>query len=361
MIIHDHEWIDEHLGVISNAFEPIQNIVEQLGEQWTVETDLDTISYHPIQARSTTTTTSTLTHPLSHCSPTSDYETDSLDKEYATTSDLIRTVTSSQAHSSTSTSTQPLIPIVYFLDALAVHPPSNSSVTQDILVTLGFGQDSSTMKATWINRSAGHIEQLPTSIHQETPPEILSTLINEDLQYAKEHVLEPEETALIIYPHRLQYGHDYGENIEPPLTPFYEPGYLHLPVINEVAMFQMDGMSIDRPVEFSSLSVIAEDAELFTSNDFQLKSKPTWALAQIEEVMHQDDYPQILPLNLLQPSYVDRYHIQSLHPMVELHSPPVIHGDETEVTPVEVAAFVGGDALHSFYFSLRFLSFTLCV
>ena len=344
-------YAEDHLQSLSPTCLPsetlIIDIVEQLGEQWTMETDLETISYRPQQS-------TTNTHPHSHCSPTSDYETDSLDKD----SDLIITLTSSQAHSTSTTvnttSTQALIPIVYFLDALAVHPPAaHSTVTHDFLVTLGFGRDTSTMRATWINRSIERVEHLPTLIHHDGQKndreEILSSLIEDNLHYATEKNLEDDHIATIIYPHRLQFGHDFGENIEGPLVSFYEPGYLHLPVVDEVTIFDSNETSFDESLEHSSTNIVAHERTFLTSDNYQLKAKTQYAFGQIEELIHHEEYPRYIPLSLVQPTYIDRYHIQSLQPMVELHSPPVIYEHQVvEVT--RVAAFVGRHC--SAFFSL---------
>jgi hypothetical protein len=388
-------------------FQPsIVSADEQLVEQWTVETDIETIPHYgtlPRHEKFDEPTTTSLPSPhaqyvthaiVSHCSPTSDYETDSLDKDNettSTTSDLIVTVSSTaQIHGLSSTPnttyhsqssplltsfTAPLVPIVYFLDALAVQQPTYNPIARQFLMTIGFGranlsettmnEPTSTlpsaiqpMRATWISRPFLEPERLPTIIHQGNDTAMASTA--QQVNYAVEINVDEDEAALLIYPHRLQYGYDLGENAEGPLAAFYEPGYLHLAVVNEIMTYQA---SI--PDDFSSLAfsessmyrLVAREhkSDIRLPGDYQIDKKQIFSFARALPHPIQQEHIQAMPLQLDQPIYIDHYHVQSLHPFsktcyAEMTLPPIIHEhltiDKTLLPDIIPITIIQGKVIH---------------
>lgn len=374
---------------------------EQLVEQWTVETDIETIPHYgtlPRQEKFEEATTSLpsphVTHAVvSHCSPTSDYETDSIDKDNettSTTSDLIVTVSSTaQIHDLSSTPnttyhsqssplltsfTAPLVPIVYFLDALAVEQHTHNPITKEFLMTIGFGRPnlpdtmneptstppsaSQPMRATWISRQLQQPELLPTTIHQAN--DVALAIKAQQVNYAVENKVDEDDTALLIYPHRLQYGYDLGENIEGPLTAFYEPAYLHLAVVNEIMTYQAS-----LPNDYSSLvstgssiyRLVAREHEsdIRCSTDYKIDQKQIFSLARALPYPIQEESIQAMPLQLDQPMYIDHYHVQSLHPFsktcyAEMTLPPIIHEhltiDKTLLPDIIPTTILQGKVIH---------------
>ncbi|CAF5225268.1 unnamed protein product, partial [Rotaria magnacalcarata] len=123
----------------------------------------------------------------------------------------------------------PTIPVVYLLDALAAeqkHQTNNPA--RNFLLTIGFGLNeiNNTMTEitntistaeqallpTWINRSLGYVDVLPTIIHHEN--ESILSSIEQEIYFPAENQLDEDDTAHLIYPHRLQYGHDLYENAQ---------------------------------------------------------------------------------------------------------------------------------------------------
>jgi hypothetical protein len=284
-------------------------------------------------------------HVLSHCSPTSDYETDSVEKDNDTaTSTVIIPITIlpsssitnptllSQSSSLLTPHTAPIAPIVYFLDVLALEEKEVKNSTKDFLLTIGFGQNPmneitntvSTLdhyvQPTWINRSTDQIELLPTSIHHEnhaipSPPP-------QQIHFAIENQIEEDDTALLIYPHRLQYGHQLGENTQAPLSTFFEPASLRLPLINEIYTYQMS-FHTEFPFFYPPdalphiLVPKTQEDEILSSDEYHINQPKIFALAQFNSILDNEEETEAISMKLDQPTYIEHYHIQSLFPFPE--------------------------------------------
>jgi hypothetical protein len=367
---------------------------EQLVEQWTIENDIDTIQqegtlhrqkvesktniqcvsvvatatnqrFEDEKSSSLTLTDNRISHVLSHCSPTSDYETDSLDKDNditsTTTAGVIIPVTNILPSSSTTNTTllsqsslpltsytSPVVPIVYFLDALAVEQKEKNSATQDFLLTIGFGQSEighkmnaitntvsnvyHPLRATWVNRPTDKFEILPTTIHREN--ETLFSPKQQQIHIAIENELEEDDTALLIHPHRLQYGHDLGENVQGPLSTYFEPAYLHLPVVTEVFIYQMSFHNefplFHPPDSLPHILVpITQYDEILSPNEYQINQHEILSFAREHDLSDNEEDIQNVSFKLDQPTYIEHYHVQSLHPFSEtcyaqIQEPPII-------------------------------------
>ena len=324
---------------------------EQLVEQWTVETNLDTIQQegtlhrlpHDIKTalECSTSIDNHITDVDTHNSPTSDYETDSVDKDNDTAviisvtpvthilpSSSITNTTSSQTLTS---NTAPNVPIVYFLDALAIEEKQKNNLAKEFLLTIGFGQmheitnivslGDQPLRPTWINRSPdNNIEILPTSIHHEK--ENFSSSIEQKLHFATENQIEEDDTALIIHPHHLQYGHNLGDNIQGPLSSFFEPPYLHLPIINEIYVYRMsfhhEFPLFHPPDIFPHLLVSkTEENDIHLPSEYQINQSEILSFPHIHDLSDNEEEPQIISYKLDQPSYIEHYHVQPLHPFPE--------------------------------------------
>jgi len=351
---------------------------EQLVEQWTVEKMIDTIqqegTLHRQQVEFLTNTECknallaipTYAFPInkkfeeeksnnltskendisSHCSPTHGYETETVEKDNDTTastviipmtilpsSSIANTTLLSQSSPLLTSETAPIAPIVYFLDVLALEEKERNNSTKDFLLTIGFGQNqmneiintvSTTdqpLRPTWINRSSDTIEILPTSIHHEN--ELIPSSIQQQIYFAIENQLEEDDTALLIYPHYLQYGHDFGKNVHPPLSTFFEASNLHLPIINETYIYQMS-FHTDFPFFHPSyalpnilISKIQED-EIFSTDEYQINQPDILCFAQIDCLLDNEEKTEPILIKFDQPTYIEHYHIQSLFPFSEI-------------------------------------------
>ncbi len=333
---------------------------EQLVEQWTVENNLDTIqqegTLHRRQVDILTLASTTdafcinerfeceNNDMISHCSPTSDYETDSVEKDNETliipltilpSSSITNSTLLSQSSPHLTSHTAPIAPIVYFLDVLALEEKERKNSTKDFLLTLGFGQNQMNeitntvattdqpLRPTWINRSlSDNIEILPTSIHHEN--QSIYSSDDQQLHFAIEHQIEDDDTALLIYPHCLQFGHDLGENTEAPLSTFYEPPYLHLPIISEIYKYQM---SFHREFPFfyppdvlpHILVSKIHDDEIFSPDVCHINQPEILAYAQINYILDNREETQPISVKFDQPTYIEHYHIQSLFPFPETY------------------------------------------
>ena len=363
---------------------------EQLVEQWTVDNNLDTIQQvgtirlphllldEPLPTtghaaacideeltRTDTDEYNHLTHLISHCSPTSDYETDSLDKDNDTTStttDLIVTVTSttnilpstsfanttflSQSSPPLTSYTAPAIPIVYFLDALAVESKERNTLTQDFLLTLGFGQ----------HELSNPMNELNTTIATSDPPlkanlvdgpthgeEILATTVHDEqqnMQYAVENRLDDDDRAYLIYPNCLKHGQGLDEFIQGPLSTFYEPVHLHLAVVNEVSTYQMSihhDYSLFQPA--SALTHLQHSSnELISLADYQMKGKDILSKTSSHESIGSADSPPPMLFPLDPPMCIDHYRIESFRYfpqtfVAKISPPPVVFEHQCEPLP----------------------------
>ncbi|CAF3554936.1 unnamed protein product [Rotaria sp. Silwood1] len=378
----------------------IQSQDEQLVEQWTVEKDIDTIQHEgtlrrqPIELITNTECVNFLptnnsflmkektddensnnstsiniqennciTDILTHCSPTSDYETDSVDKDndiitstvnnaviIPVTSRINILLSSSITNTTLSSSpfpssTTPIVPVIYFLDVLATEDNKINNPTKNFLLTIGFGQNENNNKImnetttitttttttinnthqlqrpTWINQSSEYVEILPTIIHHEK--ESNNSLIQEQLYFATINQIEDDETALLIYSHRLQHGHDFGENIQEPLNSFFETSYMHLPIINEIHMletsFHTEFPLFHPPDSLPHiLSVKIQDDEIILPNEYEIKQQELLCYGQIHDLSDDEEDIQLISLKYDQSTSLEHYHIQPLYSFSEI-------------------------------------------
>ena len=262
----------------------------------------------------------------SHCSSTSDYETDNETLiipplTILPSSSITNPTLLSQSSPLLTSQTAPIAPIVYFLDVLALEQKDINTSTKDFLLTIGFGQNpqmnelhntvSSTQsprRPIWINRTlSDNIESLPSSIHQEYLPPI-----ERPLHFATEHILEDDELALLIHPHRFQFGYDLEETIQPPLNSSFVSSHLYLPMTNEIFKYQSN-TTVSELVPETLLSSLQEN-ELLSSNIYQLNQPEIFAYAQTDYILDHPEQTNPILLKFDPPSYIDHYHIQSLYP-----------------------------------------------
>ncbi|CAF4833106.1 unnamed protein product [Rotaria magnacalcarata] len=293
---------------------------------------------------------------LTHCSSTIDYEKDSLDKDNNTVNSTMnnafiiplssnKSMLLSSSITNTTRSLSPLtfysaptIPVVYLLDALAAkqkHQTNNPA--RNFLLTIGFGLNeiNNTMTEitntistaeqallpTWINRSLGYVDVLPTIIHHEN--ESILSSIEQEIYFPAENQLDEDDTAHLIYPHRLQYGHDLYENAQGPLKVSFESSHMHLPIINEVYIYQMSfhcAFPLFHPPDILPhiLSFTTQDDELISPAEYQIKQQEVLSYVRTHDLFdNEENGVQPISCKLDQPTYIDHYHIQSLFPFPE--------------------------------------------
>ena len=358
----------------SEWYQPPPPQDEQLVEQWTVENNLATIqqegTLHRQQVDFLTQTNIAFASPpdacrlndalstnstlrenhdlISHCSPTSDYETDSVEKDNDTliipltilpSSSITNPTLLSQSSPLLTSYTAPIAPIVYFLDVLAHEQKEIKTSAKDFLLTIGFGQNpmneiTNTVATTeqsrrpiWINRSLSEsMEVLPTSIHQESLS--MNSSIHQSLHFAIENQVEEENTALVIHSHRFQYGHDLGENTQVPLNPSFVPSFLHLPMTNETYKYQMNSefpffYPPNTHPQILPSKIQAND--ILSPDEYQPE---LYAYAQINYIADNHEETQPISIKFEQPTYIEHYHVQSLHPFPETC---YVNIDQTEI------------------------------
>lgn len=300
-----HEWHKRPFDCssppsFSSSF--IQSHDEQLVEQWTVETDIDTIQHHEatrrrqgIQLTSKTkypnvllnTSTNNILHSnicpnedKSHnsatghnyiidnkatpLSQTNNYYTDLVDNDNNTiiisltttknsvqSSSITNTTLSSSPVTVYSTST---IPLIYLLDALATEQNQINNVTKNFLLTIGFGLNEVNNTMTEVTNTVSTTGRIQTAkrINNRSFEYVnkLPTIIHNEeernlpqipqkLNYAVENQLENSETAQIIPPHRLKYGQELLNETHGPLKSSIEPPSMNLPIVNQIYSYEM--------------------------------------------------------------------------------------------------------------------------
>jgi hypothetical protein len=287
---------------------------EQLVEQSTMETNLDTYCQYDrltqdehrisnnIPHRSSVYTSRDIPQQ-SYCSPTSDYESDSVDRDNETMSDLIVNISSNAPcrrqlsrvdtpHPSRSSSSlfsttddTSVIPIGFVLDTLTVLSSSSClSLTRDFLLTLGFVHPYDHMDTlheltttitsmkepvhpTWIHRSCPQLETLPTCVHHEL--DTSSIIQYSTIHYAKETEIEHDETTTLILPFILEYGYDPNGTSRQSSVPTFEPVHMHVAIVNEVTVYHMS-LADDRSTVFEHVQPIVTRNDLHWENKDQL-------------------------------------------------------------------------------------------
>lgn len=233
---------------------------------------------------------------ISHCSPTSDYETDSLDKDNDTTSTTtsidaahIFTTPATTTLPSQSSDIAPNIPVDYFLDTLANE--NRNKTTKDFLLTIGFGQ------------------------HEEK------------FHRAKINEIESEDNTII---------HNFDENQKELLNIFFEPAHFHLPIIDEPSTYQLSFHNpypiLDEPNHL--LSSVQHDNNL-ASNECITNKQQILSIAHINNQSDNEEELKSISLKYEEPSYIEHYHIQSLNPFSEtlyadIAEPPEIQEHEDD-------------------------------
>ncbi len=241
---------------------------------------------------------------VSHCSPTSDYETDSLDKDNDTTStttsvDAGRIVTAIPVTLNLPSHSSDTVPVVsddYLLDTLTNEEKEKSDITKDFLLKIGFGQRELKSK--------------------------------QDIHRAKENQLELEDNMLLF---------NFDENQQELLNIFFEPAHFHLPIINEISIYQISfhhEYPIFSPLNLS-LSITHNDDENVSSNEYETNQQEIFSIAQINNQSDNEEDLENLSNKYEQPSYIEHYHIQSLYPFSEtfyihINEPPIIIDNEDE-------------------------------
>ena len=232
----------------------------------------------------------------SHYSPTSDYETDSLDKDNDTTSTttsvdagFIVTATPVTITLPTqSLETGTIVPVEYLLETLANEPKDKNEFTKDFLLTIGFGQQS-----------------------------------KPDIHRAKENSLEFDDNLLLF---------NFDDNQQELLNIFFEPAHFHLPIVNEISLYQIS-FHHEYPIfSPSNLSepIIHNDDHL-SSNEYQTNEQDIFSIAQINHQSDHEENLEALSTKYDPSSLVEQYEIQpSENFFVHVNEPPVIMEIEDE-------------------------------
>ncbi len=244
---------------------------------------------------------------VSHCSPTSDYETDSLDKdndtESTTTSGdaglIVTTTPSTTILPSYSSNT---VPVDYFLEKLVNEQKDKNNITKDFLLTIGYGQN-------------------------ELKPK-------QDIHCAKENELEYDDNNILLF--------NFDENQQELLNIFFEPAHFHLPIINEISIYQIS-FHHEYPI-FSPSNLplpITHNEDHVSSNVYETNQQEIFSIAQINNQSDNEEDLESLSQKYEQPSYIEHYHIQSLHPFSEtlyahINEPPIIMENEDEKSTASV-------------------------
>lgn len=255
---------------------------------------------------------------ISHCSPTSDYETDSLDKDIDTASTttsvdggLIVTATPVIIELPTECiEMETFIPMEFFPDTPVIEQAESK---KDLLLT--FGMDS---------------------LEQKSKPEIFHR--------AKEDRLESEE-ILSLFP--------FEENHHELLNMFFEPAHFHLPIINELSIYQLSfhhEYPLDSPLNLSQPTV--HNDENLSSTGYHTDDREILSIAQVLDQSDAEEDPQSLSKN---PS-LEQEHIQSLEPfpetlLVQINEPPTIlkHPDEQSnihILPDIISSTIENEVMH---------------
>ncbi|CAF1029712.1 unnamed protein product, partial [Adineta ricciae] len=317
---------------------------EQLVEQWTVEKNLETIQQQQQrqqeqvelrtntecasvnlsavttdassvgerfeEEKSTSNTTDTTNSEqqinqiasaviTSHCSPTSDYETDSLDKDNDTTSTttsmdggLIVATTPMQQNipdqSSDSKSVDDLI------DTLENEQKDKTDLVKDLLLTLSYDQHEA-----------------------------------KDMYRAKEHEIVEQDDHLLPF--------NFDDHQRELLNIFFEPAHFHLPLINEISIYQItfhNEHPLFSPSSTLPLAITDHDDHLL-SNECKTNEQEILSIAEVQDQSDHEEHLQNITPKHEHLSHIEHYHIQSLHSFgenlsVHIDEPPKIIEYEDE-------------------------------
>lgn len=294
---------------------------EQLMEQWIVEQNLDTIQQQvelstntecasaiaiatdaccsigerfEEEEKSTSPETNDRQNNLvasavfvSHCSPTSDYETDSLDKDNETTSTTASIEGDAVALTTPSTATTTpfdavlTVPMDCLFETLTIDPPENYHQAKDLLLSMGLGQE---------------------------------------LHCAYENELEHHD-------HPLMFSSHHEREL---LNIFFEPAPFNLPVVNEISIYQIS-FPRDYPICTPSNSLLPLDHvdESLSLHQYQADGQHILSIGQIHEPSDNEEQLESISPAFESPSSIEHLQIQSPFPLSEtffaqIHSPPTI-------------------------------------
>ena len=296
---------------------------EQLVEQWTVEKSLDTIQQqvelntnHECESVVVITTAaiatdayfvgerfeeeeSTSSNPknidneeyniqfaapviVSHCSPTSDYETDSLDKDNDTAS-------------------------------------TTTSLDGGFLVTTG------PIAITAPAQSFETTSSVPMNYFLETLSNELKT--KQDIYRAKENQLEDDEDLVLF---------NFDEHQQELLNIFFEPTNFHLPLINEISIYQLSfhqEYSMEKPSNL--LQAITHTDDPISSNEYQTNQQEIFSIAHVNNQSDHEEDLESISQKYDPPSHIKDYHTHSSDSLTEpfsvhINEPPQIIENEDE-------------------------------
>ena len=230
---------------------------------------------------------------VSHCSPTSDYETDSLDKDNEMTSttasiegDVVAPTTPSTAMT-TPFETVLTVPVEYLMETLNVEPEEHYLHAKDLLLSIGFG---------------------------------------EELHCAYESELEHPDHPLMFSPHHERELLDI----------FFEPAPFRVPVVNEISIYQIS-LHHDYPTfaPSNSLLPLIHTDESLATHQYHSDGQNILSIGQMHEPSDTEEHLETFSPGDESPSSIDRLHIQSSSPFSEtfvaqIHSPPTIIEHEEE-------------------------------
>ena len=262
---------------------------------------------------------------ISHCSPTSDYETDSLDKDIDTASTttsvdaglIVAATPVLIALTTESTEIETSIPMEFFPDTPVMERMQQADTKKDLLLTFGM-----------------------ESLEQKSKPEIFHR--------AKEDRLESEE-ILSLFP--------FEENHQELLNMFFEPAHFHLPIINELSIYQISfhhEYPIDSPLNLSQPTI--HNDENLSSNGYHTDEREVYSIAQIHNQSDAEEDPQSLSQNHEPIASLEQEHIQSFERfpetlLVQINEPPTIfkHLDEqsnTNILPDIIPSTIENEVMH---------------
>ncbi|CAF1311454.1 unnamed protein product, partial [Adineta steineri] len=309
---------------------------EQLVEQWTVERNLETIQQQ-VELKTNTECVDIVVSALatdaysigerfeeeksnslntnseqqmnqivsavitSHCSPTSDYETDSLDKDNDTTS------------TTTSVDGGGLIVCATPIQTTLTIQSSNSI------------PDDNYLFETIVNEQKDKNDFLLTINYDHN---------EQNIHCAKENIIELEDNISLF---------NFDEHQRELLNIFFEPAFFHLPLINEISIYQISFHN-EYPI-FSSPSnlplPIVHNDDNISSNEYKTNEQEIFSIAQINNQSDNEEDLESLSHKYEQPSYIEHYHIQSLYPFsetlfVHIDEPPNVieHEDEQSTSSI---------------------------
>ena len=243
---------------------------------------------------------------ISHCSPTSDYETDSLDKDNDTAStttsvDAGLIVTATPVIITLPTQVTEIEPssvaVDFFPETPATEHMEKSDSRKDLLLTIGLD-----------------------SLEQKPKPEIFHR--------AKESLLESEE-LLSLYP--------FEDTHQELLNLFFEPAHFRLPLINELAIYQLSfhhEYPIHSPSNLSHPTI--HNDENLSSTDYHTDQREIFSIAHIDQQSDQEEEDvRSLSQNNNPLSSLEQEQIPSFEPfpetlLVHINEPPTIlkHPDQ---------------------------------